>query len=209
MFDRHLRDLASRPPSPRDLRASDDDRERVVALLTEAAADGRLTAQEHGERLERAYAARTLGELAGLTGDLAAPSAQPIVLDGRRPVAALLRRERRSGRWVVPQTVPVTAVFGEAVLDLTEAILQSRRVTVLATVLAGHVEVIVPEGVAVLLTGNTFLTRKSVRGGPLPPPVPGGPVVELRVFAVCGTIRVVTPRRSRWRGPLRRGRASR
>jgi hypothetical protein len=209
MFDRHLRDLTSRPPSPRDLRASDADRERVVALLTEAAADGRLSAQEHAERLERAYAARTLGELAGLTGDLAAPSAQPILLDARRPVAAIFGREHRGGHWVVPQRVPVTAICGEVVLDVTQAILHSRRVTVLATVLAGHVELIVPEGVAVELTGSTFLTRRSVRGGPLPVAAPGRPVVELRVFAVGGTIRVVTPRRSRWRGPLRRGRSAR
>ena len=33
-------------PQPRDLRASDADRERVVAVLADAAADGRLTLDE-------------------------------------------------------------------------------------------------------------------------------------------------------------------
>ena len=71
-------------PAPRDLRASDIDRERVVALLTEAAGDGRLTLGEHAERAGQAYAARTLGELSELTADLVAPAAQPIRLDARR-----------------------------------------------------------------------------------------------------------------------------
>ena len=42
----------------------------VVALLAEAHSDGRLTADEHAERVQRAIAARTLGELAELTADL-------------------------------------------------------------------------------------------------------------------------------------------
>ena len=70
----YFREVMSRP-QPRDLRASDADRERVVAVLAEAAADGRLTLDEHTERVHRAYRARTLGELARLTEDLAAPSA--------------------------------------------------------------------------------------------------------------------------------------
>jgi len=204
---RYLRDVTSRP-APRDLRASDADRERVVTLLTEAAGDGRLTLGEHAERAELAYAARTLGELSALTADLAAPSAQPIRLDARRSVAAVFARERREGRWVVPESFPVTAIFGEVVLDLREALLQSRRVTVLATVIAGHIELIVPEGVAVQITGTTFLSRKSIHGSVPPAPWPGQesglPVVDVRLFALGGTVKAVTPRRSRWRGALRR-----
>ena len=45
------------------LRASDADRERVTALLTRHAGAGRLTPDELAERLDEAYAARTLGEL--------------------------------------------------------------------------------------------------------------------------------------------------
>ena len=40
--------------APRDLRASDADRDRVLALLAEAASDGRLTLPEHSERVQRA-----------------------------------------------------------------------------------------------------------------------------------------------------------
>jgi hypothetical protein len=209
MLVRYLRDVTSRP-APRDLRASDTDRERVVALLTEAAGDGRLTLGEHAERAGQAYAARTLGELSALTADLAEPAAQPIRLDARRSVAAVFARERRDGRWVVPESFPVTAIFGDVVLDLREALLQSRRVTIFATVIAGHIQLIVPEGVAVQITGTSFLSRKSNRAAPppVPGPVPGQesglPVVDVRMFALGGTVKAVTPRRSRWRGALRR-----
>jgi hypothetical protein len=192
-------------PAPRDLRASDADRERVVALLTEAAADGRLTLGEHAERTEHAYAARTLGELADLTADLAMPSAQPIRLDGRRPIAGIFGTQRRDGRWVVPERLTVTAVFGEVVLDLREAVLQSKRITLLATVLGGTLQLIVPEGVAVEVTGSAVLSRKSNVGrGPV---LPEMPVIEVRMLAFGGRVKVVRPKRPRWRGAISRRRS--
>jgi len=51
-------------------RASDAERERVVAALQRHFADGRLTSDEFSERLERVLSARTLGELYELTADL-------------------------------------------------------------------------------------------------------------------------------------------
>jgi ferric-dicitrate binding protein FerR (iron transport regulator) len=53
-----------------DLRASDRDRDRVVDELRAHGAEGRLTVEELEERVRRALAARTLGELAELTRDL-------------------------------------------------------------------------------------------------------------------------------------------
>jgi hypothetical protein len=50
------------------------DREGVGTLLREHYSDGRLTLDEFQERLEKAYAAKTLGELAVLTADLPATS---------------------------------------------------------------------------------------------------------------------------------------
>ncbi|HTW00899.1 MAG TPA: DUF1707 domain-containing protein [Streptosporangiaceae bacterium] len=200
--------MTSRPP-PRDLRASDADRERVVALLTEAASDGRLTLGEHSERAERAYSARTLGDLAELTADLAAPSAQPIRLDGRRPIAGIFGKERRDGRWVVPDRLAVTAVFGEVVLDLREAVLQSPRITVLATMVGGTLQLIVPEGVVVETTGTGVLSRQTGQSGRRPgePAAPGTPVIEVRSLALGGRVKIVRPRRPRWFGGLSRRRS--
>jgi uncharacterized protein DUF1707 len=52
------------------LRAADADRERLAAELREHMLAGRLTSEELEERLERAYAARTRGELDALRADL-------------------------------------------------------------------------------------------------------------------------------------------
>jgi len=54
------------------IRASDADRDRTAALLREHHAAGRLSADEFNERLDKAYAAKTLGELDQLLADLPA-----------------------------------------------------------------------------------------------------------------------------------------
>jgi hypothetical protein len=71
--------LPEQDPADGAVRASDEDRERVVAALKEHCATGRLTIEELPERVERAYAATTLIELAELTYDL------PGRLPARRP----------------------------------------------------------------------------------------------------------------------------
>jgi len=190
-------------PGPHDLRASDADRDLVVTLLSEAAADGRLTMSEHAERSERALAARTLGDLTSLTADLTLPSGQPIKLYPRRSVMAAFARERREGRWIVPEVLPVTAFFGNVVLDLRDAVFQSQRVTVYATAVAGQVRLIVPAGVAVEMAGRSFLGVRSVRGRAAAA-APAGVVLDVRTLTLGGAVKAVTARRSRWRSGLRR-----
>jgi hypothetical protein len=194
---RYLQDVSNRP-GPQDLRASDADRELVITLLGEAAADGRLTLDEHSERCERALVARTLGELTSLTTDLTLPSGQPIQLYPKRSVTAMFARERRQGRWVVPAAFPVTAFFGDVVLDLSEAIWQSQRVTIYVTAIAGQVKLIVPPGIAVELAGRSLLGVRSVRGRPASPEPPKG-VVEVRTLTIGGSVKAATARPPRWK----------
>jgi hypothetical protein len=52
------------------IRASDADRDRTAAALREHLAAGRLTTEEFDERLDKVYAAKTLGELDDLMADL-------------------------------------------------------------------------------------------------------------------------------------------
>ena len=192
-------------PGPHDLRASDADRELVIKLLSEAAGDGRLTLSEHAERSERALNARTLGELARLTSDLTLPSGQPIQLYPRRSVTAMFARERRQGRWVVPSAFPVTAFFGDVVLDLSQAILSSQRVTIYATAIAGQIKLIVPAGVAVEMAGRSVLGVRSVRGqarASAQDQATG--VIEVRTLTFGGAVKATTARRPRWRPGLRR-----
>jgi hypothetical protein len=56
----------------RAIRASDQERESVVAVLRDAFTDGRLTFDEFEERTAAAYAAKTWTELRVLTSDLPA-----------------------------------------------------------------------------------------------------------------------------------------
>jgi hypothetical protein len=72
-----------------ELRASDADRERVAERLRDAAGEGRLTAEELEERLERAFAGRTDAELAPLVADL------PPTVSSPAPAAARHRVRRR------------------------------------------------------------------------------------------------------------------
>ncbi|WP_083951930.1 DUF1707 SHOCT-like domain-containing protein [Actinomadura rubrobrunea] len=191
-------------PSVRDLRASDADRERVAAVLREALADGRLTVEEHAERTERAYAARTLGELTGLTADLVPRESQPILVDDR-PVTVMFGRVRREGRWVVPVRLPLLALFGTVELDLREAVLQRRHVVLDALVLGGRIRLLVPDGVRVDVTGRTVLSTRDVRTRPYGE----GPTVEIGGTMIFGSVRARAPKRSlreRVRGRLGRRR---
>jgi hypothetical protein len=54
------------------IRASDADRDRAASLLREHHAAGRLNAEEFSERLDKAYAAKTLGDIDELMADLPA-----------------------------------------------------------------------------------------------------------------------------------------
>ncbi|WP_245647072.1 DUF1707 SHOCT-like domain-containing protein [Microtetraspora niveoalba] len=192
-------------PSPSELRASDADREQVIDLLREAAGDGRLSMTEHEERVERAYAARTLGELVGLTADLVPPDRQPFLMDGR-PVVALFRTENRAGRWVVPSEVPVTSLGGRVTMDLCEALLQSRHVVVRLSVMAGTVTLVVPEGVRVVSGPDARIKsfQDEVR---LPPGAtgfaPDAPVIELAGFVYGGKVIARSPKRPK-KGLFRR-----
>lgn len=82
------------PARPGDqLRASDRDRERVVEILKEAFAEGRLDNDEFSERIIHAQAARSHAQLAALTADIPLPSASaaPAEASAWRPVQARAR----------------------------------------------------------------------------------------------------------------------
>ncbi|MEU6087138.1 DUF1707 domain-containing protein [Streptomyces sp. NPDC047085] len=118
----------SGPGSSPELRASHADRDRVVDVLRIAAGDGLLTAQELDERLEAALSARTLSELAALTGDL-----PPVSATGGMTVAEVKDVVRiagvhsgaveRLGRWVVPRRLELAVTYCEVTLDFTDAVI--------------------------------------------------------------------------------------
>jgi hypothetical protein len=65
------------PPARADqLRIGDADREQAATALAEHYAQGRITTEEHTERLDRIWAARTRAELGPVFADLPAPGPQ-------------------------------------------------------------------------------------------------------------------------------------
>jgi hypothetical protein len=81
------------PGDPR-IRASDADRDRVAALLSEHHAAGRLTAEEFQERVDAALAAKTVGDLDALLADLPAIDLYRLPAAGIKPAPPGPRRPR-------------------------------------------------------------------------------------------------------------------
>ncbi len=82
-----------------DLRASDEERERVAREMREHFAAGRLSADELSERLEAVYGARTTAQLQAARADLPALPASPAATR-----AELARRRAALQRELVQQT---------------------------------------------------------------------------------------------------------
>jgi hypothetical protein len=76
---------AAKDPQPSGLRVSDADRDRAIAELSGHFQAGRLTADEHEERMSRALQARTAGDLAELFTDL---PGKPSAVAGSAPQPA-------------------------------------------------------------------------------------------------------------------------
>lgn len=103
-------------------RASDQDRERVVAILREQMVAGRLSDAEFDERVDLAFAAKTWDDLRMLVRDL------PVTVrfaDERSAPSAPAHRARRIRPLRGPRLLPIAAVcfalilMGERLISLT------------------------------------------------------------------------------------------
>ena len=167
--------------------ASDADREIALALLREASVDGRLTLEDLAERAELVHAARTRDEVAAATAGLEAPAA-PVPAEDVVRHRALLSSFAREGRWTLSRQSRFSAVFGSIQLDLREAVLPGPEVEIEAKAVFGSVEVMVPEGVVVEVSGGGALSSQEVRVGGLTPE--GAPVIRIHHRGVCGSLSV-------------------
>ncbi|MEW1605518.1 DUF1707 domain-containing protein [Streptomyces sp. NPDC093808] len=189
-------------PAPRstELRASDADRDRIAELLHEAHAEGRLTADEHAERVEGVLSAKTLGELEGFIQDLpaahrrhAAPASAPgrpaagvFPVDPDDNVVAVFSAAARKGRWRTGRRIHAYAVFGSVEIDLSEALFDHQQVMIKAFSVFGSVEIRVPENVSLRGTGGGVLGAFEVV--PQDSPDHNAPVVYVDGWAVLGSV---------------------
>jgi Domain of unknown function (DUF1707) len=149
-----------------ELRASDADRDRVAAVLGSALATGRLTTTEHAKRLDVCYAAVTLGDLAPLTRDLPVEDAAGTDPGGvdRTMVAARFSKVIRSGRWVAGRRTRLTARFGALIVNLSDAVLPGREITLEIDAIFGKLVIVVPPGAHVIDEGGALFAKRAVYG---------------------------------------------
>jgi hypothetical protein len=188
----------AKPESPA-IRASDADRDATVQRLQVAFSEGRLTDGEFDDRMRTALAARTHADLAKLLADLPATTA-PVAPRPVGPVAgpkpgryavAYKNSVRFAGRWRVPGRFRALVYKGSGVLDLRAAELTAPVTSILAVAYKSGIEIIVPPGVRVEVSGFG-VTRDEDWTGDLAADVP---VVHVRAFAYKGLVEThTTPR---------------
>jgi len=202
------------PSAQAGLRASHEDRDRVVELLRVAAGDGRLTADELDQRLEAALTARTYSELAVLTTDLPVAGGQPATsraavtppadIKDLVRIAVTSGTAKRDGHWVVPRRMEVRVNSGAVNLDLTKAEILVPDVHIDAEIKSGHLKVLTRPGV-VVDTDDVEVRSGSIRvrthKGPAVPVIVR---VHISGHVGSGSLSVRPPRRTFWQWLLRR-----
>lgn len=149
--------------------------------------EGRLTLEEFAERLDMVYEARSRSELDALTTDL--PAASEGSARGRRPkrfTAVAFGSVERRGRWRVPRFTGLAVLFGDADIDLRDAEIHGRTVTISAVLLFGNADFYVTRSVDVDLGGFTFFGHRREHGDDRDLG-PQAPLVRIRVLSLFGT----------------------
>jgi hypothetical protein len=190
-----MTDGSDRKPA---LRASDAERERAVATLRSGAEYGRLTFDELAQRTELAYEATTAAELERLVADLPQAAAEA---DVGRPASGKRRRWNiavvggcdRKGRWRPAARSVALAVLGGVDLDLRDAIIEGDELVLTAVAVLGGINIIVPEGVEVQVSGFAVLGGNDHDEGTAPVR-PGGPVIRVRAYSVLGGVDIEAKR---------------
>jgi hypothetical protein len=179
------------------LRASHEDREQVAEALRVAAGDGRLSVEELGERLGKALAARTYGELAALTRDLPAGHPVPEAPSELARIECRSGSARREGRWAVPRRMEVRVSSGTVTLDFTEAVVTAPSLRVDASVGAGSLEFVIRPGI-VVEAGDVAVRSGAIQvTSPWRPGVPATLRIQVCGEVSSGTIRARPPHRPR------------
>jgi Domain of unknown function (DUF1707) len=184
---------------PGGIRASDAERDATVERLRDAAGEGRLTLEEFSDRMEQASTAKTRAELDQLLTDLPAgndpghtgTAGSAVAVGGSgspswhvSPIGGL----NVSGPWRMGRHLVVISLIGGARLDLSQAELAARDVTLTKISVIGGVRARIPLGIRVDVSGVSLLGGTDVENAP--DPGPGAPTIHIRAFSVIGGIRV-------------------
>lgn len=165
-----------------DIRAGDHDRDQVADRLRQAVAEGRISLDELRERIDRTYAARTVGELGALVADLPVLSPAPSAASDVLRMHTEHWRVSRAGRWVVPPRIDVRlGVWGTAKLDFLAAECPHPEVEVRVTITSwfGDLHLKVPHGWRVRADEVVSPGLGRVHNKPVEPPAADATVLRL------------------------------
>lgn len=190
------------------VRASDADREATVTRLQRAVGEGRIDLSEFGDRVEAAYAAGTLDDLAVLVADLPPDGPPSVEIVGTRTpeeLSNVFGDIRLAGVSEAPRRL--ATVFGDVRLDLRGLRTDRDRVEVHLQTWFGDVDVVVPEGVDAELHGRTVFGDRRTDLAPVPR-LAGTPRIVVHARSVFGDLRLrsLAPGESasRWRAMVER-----
>ncbi len=187
------------------VRIGDADRQNVIALLCTACGDGQITLDEFADRAGVVYAARTQGELDGVLSDLSLPqtftTAQPVpsTKAPRGLVVAIMNGIHRRGTWRVGPQTTAFALWGGIKLDLRNAVLEGPVIEIRAWAIMGGVDIIVPEGIPVEMSGMVVMGGTVNRVKDMPA-IRGAPLVRIKARGLWGGVGVHS-RRVKERAP--------
>ena len=206
--------LPARPPLRHDAPMSDlvslrDERERVVARLSDAFAQDAFDVDEFERRLTIAHRAMTQAELAGLVSDLpaVAATAQPATTASATSstalvpassvretdrIVAIMGGTTRKGGWTPPRVLKVTSMMGGVVLDFREARLAAGITEVRVTTIMGGLHVIVPPGLSVEVSGTAIMGGFDHVDRAPAAPEPDRPALHIHGLAIMGGVHVET-----------------
>jgi hypothetical protein len=180
-------DASAGPPA---VRASDADRETVVARLQAAVGEGRIDLDEFGQRADAAYAAVSRAELDLLVADLPADAPPPVEIVGQRPQEEVTS-VFGDVTLAVASTPPkrVGTVFGDVRIDLRGLRTHADRIDLYLSTVFGDIDVIVAEGVDAELHGRTVLGDRKVQLAPVRR-LAGTPLVVVHAKAIFGDLKL-------------------
>jgi hypothetical protein len=138
----------------------------VVERLQVAAAEGRLTAEELEERVEAALSARTVGEIAVLTGDLPSEAGSAGSGGARSRIQQRGGGIERSGPWIVPPRMELKPAWCNVTLDFTQATVTHPTLHIDLDMRGGMLMLVAGPGVVVDLDQVTLNFAKIKQRGP-------------------------------------------
>ncbi len=185
-------------------------RDQVIEQLKLNYAHDNLTVEEFEHRLERASEVEEKLALLEVVKDL------PSMSEGSRPSAegggdqvtinmgevrqqqdlvAIFSGNERKGVWYPARNIKILAAFGGVDLDFSQALLPPGDTYIDAMCVFGGVDIIVPEGVNLEVSGVPIFGGIDNKYGDRR--IPGAPTIHISAFALFGGIDVKPPKKRR------------